>query len=102
MKVSVGQKVKEGDTILTLEPAGEDGGEAAADDEGGEEAEAQAEEAPAAEEQEAAKEAPSAGQDTGKVEKADRDSAPAGEEPTEPPRVDSGPRSSPTASTPAR
>jgi len=95
VKVKVGQKVKEGDTILTLEPAAEGGGETAADDEGGEETEERAEETPPEEKKEPEEDAASAEQKTEKAEKSDRDSAPAGEEPTE--RATSGPRSSPTA-----
>ncbi|MDZ7787386.1 MAG: dihydrolipoyllysine-residue acetyltransferase [Halofilum sp. (in: g-proteobacteria)] len=100
VKIKVGQKVKEGDTILTLEPAEEGDGGSAADDEGGKEAEEQeqqTEEAPAEDKKEPAKEAAPDDQKTEKAEKSDRDSAPAGEEPTQPPRADSGPRSSPTA-----
>ena len=95
VKVKVGQKVKEGDTILTLEPAAEGGGETAADDEGGEETEERAEETPPEEKKEPEEDSASAEQKTEKAEKSDRDSAPAGEEPTE--RATSGPRSSPTA-----
>jgi len=95
VKVKVGQKVKEGDTILTLEPAAEGGGETAADDEGGEETEERAEETPPEEKKDPEEDAASAEQKTEKAEKSDRDSAPAGEEPTE--RATSGPRSSPTA-----
>jgi len=99
VKIKVGQKVKEGDTILTLEMVEEGDSGSAADDEGGEEAEEQeqqTEEAPAEDKKESKEAAPD-DQKTKKAEKSDRDSASAGDESAQPARADSGPRSSPTA-----
>jgi len=94
VKVEVGQKVKEGDTILTLE-AGEQGasGGDEADSDGGDAEPAAEESADEKTSEKADDEAPGAN----KEEAASKDTAPAGEEPTEPPKPAGRERGSPTA-----
>ncbi|WP_067561190.1 dihydrolipoyllysine-residue acetyltransferase [Halofilum ochraceum] len=99
VKVEVGQKVKEGDTILTLEPSDEGGADDQAEEsDSGDEKQAAEDEAEGGKADEATGASTADKEKSGqKEEGASRDTAPAGEEPTEPPKPGGRERSSPTA-----